>query len=348
MAINAKYIWFNGKMTNWADANVHVMTHALHYGSSVFEGMRVYDTNIGPAIFRLQDHTDRLLSSAKIYRMAVPYSADKINTACKDVVLSNGLDAAYIRPLIFRGAGSLGIATDNPIEVAIAAFPWGAYLGEDAKEKGVDVCVSTWNRPAQNTFPTAAKAGGNYLSSQLIAMEAHSHGYAEGIALDSNNFVSEGSGENIFLVKDGILSTPPTWCAILPGLTRDSIMTLAADIGYEVREQPIPREALYLADEIFMTGTAAEITPVRSVDGIKIGSGRRGEITGRLQHEFFGLFTGTTPDRHGWLEPVKSPSVVRLTERSANGAQSAESDTHRPPRPEHAVAVASQANPTRT
>ncbi len=346
MATDARYIWFNGTLTEWENANVHVMTHALHYGSSVFEGMRVYDTNVGPAIFRLQDHTERLLNSAKIYRMAVPYSADTLNAACKDVVLQNELEAAYIRPLVFRGAGSLGVAADNPIEVAIAAFPWGAYLGEEAREKGVDVCVSTWNRPAQNTFPTAAKAGGNYLSSQLIAMEARSHGYAEGIALDSNNFVSEGSAENIFVVKNGVIATPPTWCAILPGLTRDSVMKLAADLAYPVQEQPIPREALYLADEIFMTGTAAEITPVRSVDGIKIGTGRRGEITGRIQHEFFGLFTGTTPDRYGWLAPCKSPSVVRLTERTADPAPTVTSPPMR--RPSENEAVAAHGNPTRT
>ena len=315
MTVDAKYIWFNGRVVDWKDATVHVMTHALHYGSSVFEGMRVYETPHGPSFFRLRDHTERLVNSAKIYRMGLSYSIDEIESACRDVVEVNALASAYVRPIVFRGFGALGIASDNPIEVAIAAFPWGAYLGEEAKERGVDVCVSSWNRAAPNTYPCAAKAGGNYLSSQLIAHEAKRNGYAEGIALDSNNFVAEGSAENIFLVNNGVLVTPPTWSAILPGLTRDTVMTLARDLGLEVTEMPVPRESLYLADEIFMTGTAAEITPVRSVDGIQVGAGVRGPVTTRLQHAFFGLFEGSTPDRHGWLDLV-APPVIHLPEAS--------------------------------
>ena len=309
MTFDARFIWFNGKVMDWKDATVHVMTHALHYGSSVFEGVRVYETPRGPAFFRLRDHTDRLLNSAKIYRMASAYDAKEIENACRAVVRRNGLTAAYVRPIIFRGAGSLGVVGDNPIEVAIAAFPWGAYLGDEARDNGVDVCVSSWNRAAPNTYPCAAKAGGNYLSSQLVALEARRNGYAEGIALDANNFVAEGSAENIFLVQNGVLVTPPTWSAILPGLTRDTVMTLARDMGFVVKEAPIPRESLYLADEIFLTGTAAEVTPVRSVDGIDVGHGGRGVITERLQSAFFGLFDGTTTDRHGWLDLVEPPAV---------------------------------------
>ena len=312
MTAQARFIWFNGEVVDWRDATVHVMTHALHYGSSVFEGIRVYDTHRGPAFFRLRDHTDRLINSAKIYRMALPYDRETIDAACAAVVELNDLQAAYVRPIIFRGAGSLGVIGDNPIEMAIAAFPWGAYLGDEARENGVDVCVSSWNRAAPNTYPCAAKAGGNYLSSQLIALEAHRNGYAEGIALDSNNYVAEGSAENIFLVQDGVILTPPTWSAVLPGLTRDSVMTLARDLGFEVKETPIPRESLYLADEIFFTGTAAEITPVRSVDGIEVGSGTRGKVTAHLQKAFFGLFEGRTTDRYGWLEPVTT-SAARYT-----------------------------------
>ena len=301
-----EYIWFNGRVCPWQDAKVHVLSHAIHYGSSVFEGIRSYQTPSGPQVFRLRDHILRLFDSAKLYRIPVPYSLKEIESACKAIVDKNNLDSAYLRPVAFFGHGSLGVLprADHPVDVAIAAFPWGAYLGEDSLENGVDVGISSWQRAAPNTLPTAAKAGGHYLSSQLVAGEAHRHGYAEGIALDTNGLVSEGSGENIFVVKNEELLTPPVTAGILPGLTRDSVFKLAQTLGLTVKEQPLPREALYLADEVFMTGTAAEIVPVRSIDGIQIGLGRRGEITERVQRTFFGLFDGSTMDQWGWLDPV--------------------------------------------
>jgi branched-chain amino acid aminotransferase len=282
-----------------------VMTHALHYGSSVFEGLRCYNTPKGPAIFRLTPHTRRLIDSAKIYRMELPYTVDQLNEACKAVVRENGLTSAYLRPLAWRGYGELGVfPLKNPVEVMVAAIEWGAYLGAEALEQGVDVGVSSWNRVAPNTLPAMAKAGGNYLSSQLIVMEARQHGYVEGIALDVNGLVSEGSGENLFLIRDGVIYTPPITSALLPGITRDSVITIARHLGYEVREQNLPRESLYLADELFFTGTAAEVSPIRSVDGITIGAGRRGPITQAIQETFFGLFNGSTEDRWGWLDYV--------------------------------------------
>ncbi len=300
-----KFIWFNGELVPWENATVHVMTHALHYGSSVFEGVRCYDTPSGPAIFRLGLHTRRLFDSAKIYRMELPYTQDDINNACKSVIRDNGLKSAYLRPLAWRGTGSIGVfPLNNPVEVMVAAIEWGAYLGAEALENGVDVAVSSWNRAAPNTLPAMAKAGGNYLSSQLIVMEAVRNGFAEGIALDTSGLLSEGSGENLFLIRDGIIYTPPVTAALLPGITRDTILTLAKHHGIEVREQNLPREALYLADEIFFTGTAAEVSPVRSVDGITIGAGKRGPITTRLQQSFFGLFSGETQDEWGWLDYV--------------------------------------------
>ncbi|SHI03189.1 branched-chain amino acid aminotransferase [Ferrimonas marina] len=302
----ADYIWFNGKMVPFQDAKVHVLSHALHYGSSVFEGIRAYKTPKGAAVFRLKEHVQRLYDSAKIYRMPIPYELETLVQACKDAVSQNGLDSAYIRPLAFYGQVGLGVnvPADSQAEVMIAAFPWGAYLGEEALESGVDACISSWNRAAPNTIPTAAKAGGNYLSSALIGGEARRHGYAEGIALDVNGQISEGAGENLFVIKKGVLITPPATAAILPGITRDTLMTLARDAGYEVREEPLAREALYLADEIFMTGTAAEVVPVRSVDGIEVGCGARGPITQALQERFFGLFDGSTEDKWGWLDYV--------------------------------------------
>ena len=300
-----KYIWFNGELVPWEKATVHVMTHALHYGSSVFEGIRCYDTPKGPAIFRLTPHIRRLFDSAKIYRMDIPYSRAEISEACMAVIRENGLKSAYLRPLVWRGYGEIGVfPLKNPVEVMVAAIQWGAYLGAEALEKGVDVAVSSWTRVAPNTLPATAKAGGNYLSSQLIVMEAQRHGYAEGIALDVTGNLSEGSGENLFVIRDGVLFTPPITAAILPGITRDAVMTLARHLGYEVREQPLPREALYIADELFFTGTAAEVSPIRSVDGITIGEGRRGPITTAIQKAFFGLFSGETEDRWGWLEYV--------------------------------------------
>ena len=298
-------IWHNGKLLPWQEATVHVMAHGLHYGSSVFEGIRAYNTPKGVQIFQLQAHIKRLLESARIYRMEIPYSAATLSEACKDVLRHSGLQSAYLRPIVYRGLGNLGLVPVNtPIEVAIGAVEWGTYLGEGALENGVNTCISSWARLAPNTMPTMAKAGGNYLSSQLIAMEAKRHGYDEAIALDVQGFVSEGPGENIFLVKDGQLFTPPLTASILPGITRHAVITLARNVGIEVREENIGRDALYLADELFFTGTAAEISPIRSVDRLVIGDGKRGPITARLQQLFFGLFSGETEDRFGWLEAV--------------------------------------------
>jgi branched-chain amino acid aminotransferase len=301
----AKHIWYNGKLVAWKDATVHVLAHALHYGSTVFEGVRAYATAKGPVIFRLQDHTRRLFDSAKIYRMEIPYTPEQINAAIKQVIVSNQLNkGAYIRPFAFRSYGEIGVAPkiSPPIDTVIAAFEWGAYLGADGLENGIDVCVSSWQRLAPNTIPALGKAAGNYLSSQLISMEAKRLGFAEGIGLSTNGDVSEGAGENLFLIRDGVIHTPAVANSILQGITRDTVMKLARAHGFEVREQAIPRELLYLADEMFLTGTAAEVTPVRSVDRIVIGAGKRGPITETIQAAFFGLFTGKTPDTHGWLE----------------------------------------------
>jgi branched-chain amino acid aminotransferase len=306
MPINAaKHIWYNGKLVPWEKATVHVLAHALHYGSTIFEGERAYATPQGPAIFRLRDHTRRLFDSAKIYRIDIPYTPDQISAACKETIVANALDrGAYLRPFAFRGYGEIGVApkVTPPTETVIAAFEWGAYLGAEGLEHGIDVCVSSWQRLAPNTIPTLGKAAGNYLSSQLISMEAKRLGFGEGIGLSVDGTVSEGAGENLFLIRDGVIYTPTLVNAILQGITRDTVITLARAHGFEVREQAIPRELLYLADEIFLTGTAAEITPVRSVDHIQIGAGKRGPITEALQAAFFGLFTGKTPDKWGWLE----------------------------------------------
>lgn len=301
-------IWHNGRFIDWNDARIHVLSHVVSYGSSVFEGVRCYETPAGPAIFRLREHTRRLIDSAKIYRIEnLGYSLEELCEAQIELVRINGLRSCYIRPIVLRGYGSIGVLpVDNPIEVFLACWEWGKYLGDDALSGGVDVCVSSWTRNAPNTIPTMSKAGGNYLSSQLIRMEAHVNGYAEGIALDASGFISEGSGENIFIIRDGVIYTPPRSAAVLPGITRDSVIRLATDCGYDVVEQNIPREMLYIADEIFFTGTAAEITPIRSVDRIAIGAGRRGPITERLQREFFGIVNGTAPDRYGWLTVVKA------------------------------------------
>jgi len=308
LSSSAEKIWYNGKLIPFADAKVHVLSHAIHYGSSVFEGVRAYDTpDKGTCIFRLDDHTKRLFDSAKIYRMTIPHTFEELNQAQKDVVVQNGFKSAYLRPAAFYGEIGLGLAVpfDTEADVIVAAMEWGAYLGEEALENGVDAGISSWNRLAANTMPTGAKAGGNYLSSQLISMEARRHGYGEGIALDVNGYVSEGAGENLFVIRDGVVTTTPVTAAILPGITRDTIIKLLKDMGYEVREQNIPREALYLADEVLMCGTAAEVTPVRSVDGINVGDGKRGPITKQVQDAFFGLFNGTTEDKWGWLTPVK-------------------------------------------
>ena len=303
------WIWHNGRIKPWAEGTTHVMSHALHYGSSVFEGIRSYDVLVdgrpdGAAIFRLTDHSKRLFASAKIYDMPIPYTVDEINAACREVLKANGLSKAYLRPVAFRGLGGFGLSADTPTDVAVAAWKMGAYLGDDVLEQGIDACVSSWQRFAPNTIPAGAKAGGNYLSGQLIAREARRLGFGEGIALASTGLLSEGAGENLFLVFDGVLHTPPASAALLTGITRDTLMTLARDRGIAVVERDLPREYLYLCDELFMCGTAAEITPIRSVDGRQVGSGKPGSLTRRMQDLFFGLFDGTTPDTYGWLERV--------------------------------------------
>ena len=305
--MSTPFLWHNGHIKPWADATVHVSTHALHYGSSVFEGERVYATPQGPAYFRLTEHTRRLFESAAIYEIEIGYSEDEINAACIELIRANGMRSAYVRPIVFRGAGGLGVLAKEgaPVDVAIMALDWGAYLG-DAVEKGANVCVSSWHRPAPNTLPSWAKAGGNYLNSQLIGLEARRGGYDEGIALGHNGLLSEGAGENLFLVKRGKLLTPPSSAGILAGITRDSVITLAGNLGLSVEERDLPREALYTADEVFMTGTAAEITPVRSVDRKNVGNGEPGPITRALQQAFFGLFDGRTEDRWGWLDFISA------------------------------------------
>ena len=302
-----QYIWFNGKLVPWEKATVHVLSHALHYGSSVFEGLRAYETHRGVAIFRLRDHSRRLLDSAKIYRMSMPFTVGQIDDACRAVIAANGLaKGAYIRPVAFRGYGEIGVTPKNepPTEVAVAAWEWGKYLGHESEEQGVDACISSWHRVAPNTLPALAKAGGNYLSSQLIGAEARRLGFHEGIGLAPDGTLSEGSGENLFVVKDGVLLTPALAHSVLGGITRDSVMRLARERGIEVRECAIPRELLYIADEAFFTGTAVEITPIRSVDRLMVGAGKRGPITETLQKAFFGLFSGETPDQWGWLDHV--------------------------------------------
>ena len=296
-------IWHKGKLIRWEDATVHVMAHVIHYGSSVFEGVRCYAPPAGPAIFRAQEHVQRLLDSAKVYRMDVGFSAEELITAMTDLVRANGIWPCYLRPIAFRGYGDAGVTPVNcPVEVYVVNYPWGKYLTQD--DSGVDVCVSSWTRIAPNTLPALAKAGANYMNSQLIRMEATTNGYAEGIALDANGYVSEGSGENVFIVRNGVLQTAPLGNSVLPGITRDSILALARELGIPVSEAGIPREMLYIADEAFFTGTAAEVTPIRSVDRIPVGKGDVGPITRALQREFFGIVHGTQPDRFHWLTPV--------------------------------------------
>ncbi|MGA7437452.1 MAG: branched-chain amino acid transaminase [Luteibacter sp.] len=308
------HLWHNGRIKAWAEATCHVGAHALHYGSSVFEGIRVYSTPEGPRYFRLEEHTERLFHSARVYDLVMPYDAATLNRACREVIVANGLQSAYVRPIVYRSGFTFSLAPslDTAVDVAIIALPWGAYHGADAIEKGVDVCVSSWNRAAPNTFPSGAKAGGNYLNSQLIAREAVNGGYAEGIALGTDGLLSEGAGENLFIVRKGVIYTPPAAASILCGITRDSVLVLAKQLGYDVVEQPLPREMLYFADEVFMTGTAAEVTGVRSVDRKPVGSGRPGPITRALQDAFFGLFDGRTDDRWGWLTPVEEVNAGRV------------------------------------
>jgi branched-chain amino acid aminotransferase len=308
-------IWMNGKLVEWKDATIHVASHVIHYGSGVFEGARLYDTPKGSAILRLDAHMRRLLMSARIYRMDSPYTQQQLEQAVIDTVQANGFKACYIRPVMYRGYNALGVnPMPCPVDVAVMVWEWGTYLGGDAVESGVDVCVSSWNRMAPNTFPSLSKTSGNYANAALIRMEAEANGYSEGIALDTFGYVSEGSGENIFVIRDGAIYTPPLSASILPGITRDMVMQVAQDLGYRVTQENIPREMLYIADEVFFVGTAVEITPVRSVDKIKVGAGRRGPITEAIQRRFLGTINGDYPDTHRWLTYV--PQTVAVGSKS--------------------------------
>ena len=305
-------IWRDGELVNWEDATLHVMSHVVHYGSSVFEGIRCYDTPNGGAVFRLREHMRRLLDSARIYRMPLRYTTDELVQAVVDTVAANELRECYLRPLVVRTGQQMGFyPVGVPVECFVIAYKWPTYLGAEALEKGVDVCVSSWRRAAPDTFPTLAKAGGNYLNSQLSKLEAKQNQYSEGIMLDAFGYVAEGSGENLFLVRDGVFYTAGVSNGILQGITRDTIITLARDFGYEVREQQIPREMLYIADEMFFTGTAAELTPIRSVDQVPVGEGKPGEITRKIQAEFLGIAKGRLADRYGWLTPVPATAMSR-------------------------------------
>ena len=302
----SEFIWMNGEFVAWQDATVHISVHALHYGTSVFEGTRCYSTPEGPAIFRLKDHTRRLFNSAKIARMPLDrFTEDEVNAANIEVVARNGLDSCYIRPIAWKDTPALGLATPGKTELAIMAWEWGAYLGEDGLENGIDAAVSSWRRPAHSTYTTMAKVGGQYVNNIYTSLEAKRNGYVEGIALDVQGYVSEGAGENLFCIMNGVIYTPPLAAAILGGITRDTVMTLIGDLGYPLRESALTREMLYICDELFMTGTAAEVTPVRSVDGIEIGTGKRGPITKAVQDEFFSIVKGEKPDRYGWLTLVE-------------------------------------------
>lgn len=306
-------IWHNGRFINWDDAKIHVLSHVVSYGSSVFEGIRCYATTSGPAIFRLHEHVRRMADSAKIYRMDVPFSRQQLADAMVDLVRVNRMKSCYLRPIALRAYGDIGVnGMKNPIDVYLACWEWGKYLGEEALAEGVDVCVSSWNRIAPNTLPALAKAGANYMNSQLIKMEALINGYSEGIALDEAGYVSEGSGENIFVVRDGKIHTPPLGASVLPGITRDSVLKLAVDLEIPIVETIVPREMLYIADEVFFSGTAAEITPIRSIDRIQIGKGRRGPIAEKLQKEFFAIVSGNKPDRYGWLTTVDVPQPATV------------------------------------
>ncbi len=301
-------VWHNGKFIPWAEATVHVASHVVSYASCLFEGIRCYETPQGPAIFRLKEHTDRLVNSCKIYRMELAYSREQLALAMVELVRVNKVKHCYLRPVVFRGYGEVGVsALKNPIEIYLLAWQWGKYLGAEALKQGVDVCVASWHRMAPNTMPAMAKAASNYMNAQLIKMEAITNGYVEGIALDPSGHISEGSGENIFLARDGRIYTPPLASSVLPGITRDSVITLARELGYEVSEQPLAREMLYIADEVFFTGTAAEITPIRSVDRIVVGKGQPGPITQRLQERFLAIVEGRAEDKYGWLTFCNQP-----------------------------------------
>ncbi len=308
------YIWMNGKLVKWDDAHIHILSHVVHYGSSVFEGMRAYETDKGPLLYRLREHSVRLINSAKIYRMELGYTPEQIDQVIVDLIAVNKLESCYVRPVAYRGYGSLQVDPSGcPVDFAVCVFPWGQYIGgDDAMEKGVSVCVSSWRRLASDTMPAMAKAGGNYLGSQLIKLEARRLGYAEGIGLDYHGHVSEGSAENIFVIKDGIIRTPPFTASVLPGITRDSVMTIARDLGYEVIVEDIPREMLYIADEVFFTGSAAEITPISKIDDLPVGIGKRGPITKRLTDAFFDIVQGRVEDKYNWLTYVNDKASKNL------------------------------------
>jgi branched-chain amino acid aminotransferase len=308
------YIWMNGKLVKWDDANIHILSHVVHYGSSVFEGMRAYETDKGPLLYRLREHSVRLINSAKIYRMELGYTPEQIDQVIIDLIAVNKLDSCYVRPVVYRGYGSLQVDPSGcPVEFAVCVFPWGQYIGgDDAMEKGVSVCVSSWRRLASDTMPSMAKAGGNYLSSQLIKLEARRLGYDEGIGLDYHGHVSEGSAENIFVIKGDTIRTPPFTASVLPGITRDSVMTIAKDLGYEVIVEDIPREMLYIADEVFFTGSAAEITPIGKIDDIPVGIGKRGPVTKRLSEAFFDVVQGRVEDKYNWLTYVNEKASKNM------------------------------------
>jgi len=319
-------IWMNGSLVDWADATIHVGAHVVHYGSGVFEGARCYNTPRGSACYRLDAHMRRLFDSCKIYRMEPQIDVARLTDAVMDTIRANNFKACYIRPIVYRGYNELGVNPfPCPVDTAILTWEWGAYLGQDALENGVDVRVSSWARPAANTFPTLAKTSANYANSQLIKMEAVTEGYSEGIALDTAGYLSEGSGQNLFIVRDNVIYTPPLTASILPGITRDSVLTLAADLGCRVREEMLPREMLYICDEAFFVGTAVEITPIRSVDKIAVGNGRRGPITEALQTAFFDVINGEAPDRHGWLtyvypgQPLQTAAAGGATHSGTRG-----------------------------
>ena len=312
--VNSEKVWHNGKFIPWDDAVIHVASHAVSYASCLFEGARCYSTSRGPAIFRLREHVQRLIDSSKIYRLTLPYTLEELQEALQELVRVNRMHHCYLRPIVLRGLGGVGVnPLDNPVEVYLLCWEWGKYLGDAAIREGVDVCVSSWNRVAPNTLPAMAKAAANYMNAQLIKMEAVLHGYVEGIALDTSGYVSEGSGENIFVVKEDKIYTPPIGSSILPGITRNSVISLAMEAGIPVIEQTLAREFLYLADEVFFTGTAVEVTPIRSIDRIPVSQGKPGPITRKLQKDFFAIVQGTTEDRHGWLTYVTEP--VGATQR---------------------------------
>jgi branched-chain amino acid aminotransferase len=309
--VESEWIWKDGEIIPWSEAKVHILSLAVQFGSSVFEGMRCYATPAGPAVFRLHDHLRRLRDSCRIYRIELERPLEELAAACTEIIARNGLDACYVRPMVLRGYGSAGMnPTNSPVETYICAWPWGTYLGEGALEAGVDVCVSSWQRPEPNTFPALAKGAGHYNNAQLIKMEAAVNGYAEAIALAPNGLVSEGSGQNLFLVRDGVVITPTIDGTLLAGITRDSILKIARELGVPTREQPVAREMLYTADEVFFTGTAAEVTPVRSVDRIPVGAGRMGPITRQLQKRFMQIVHGEVEDTRGWLSPVREPAAA--------------------------------------